>query len=100
MAEMANEFDLSRVNKNPAQFDVRKLEAINGDKIRALDPADFAARITPFLAGARLVATPPTAAEAELISASAPPIQERVSNLADAPAMPGFPVVNEDQFPL
>ena len=98
MAEMANEFDLSRVNKNPAQFDVRKLEAINGDKIRALDPADFAARITPFLAGARLVATPPTAAEAELISASAPLIQERVSTLADAPVMLGFLFVNEDQF--
>ncbi|HMD26334.1 MAG TPA: glutamate--tRNA ligase, partial [Streptosporangiaceae bacterium] len=37
LAEMAAEFDLARVNKNPAQFDVRKLEAINGDKIRALD---------------------------------------------------------------
>ena len=56
MAEMAAEFDLARVNKNAAQFDVRKLEAINGDKIRALDPADFAARITPFLAAAGLVA--------------------------------------------
>ena len=56
MAEMAAEFDLARVNRNAAQFDVRKLEAINGDKIRALDPADFAARITPFLAGAGLVA--------------------------------------------
>ena len=36
LAEMAAEFDLARVNKNAAQFDVRKLEAINGDKIRAL----------------------------------------------------------------
>src|SRR5262249_1985443 len=51
LAEMAAEFDLARVNKNAAQFDVRKLEAINGDKIRALEPADFAARITPFLSG-------------------------------------------------
>ena len=31
LAEMAAEFDLARVNANPAQFDVRKLEAINGD---------------------------------------------------------------------
>ncbi len=37
LADLAAEFDLARVNKNPAQFDVRKLEAINGDKIRALD---------------------------------------------------------------
>jgi glutamyl-tRNA synthetase len=82
MAEMAAEFDLARVNKNAAQFDVRKLEAINGDKIRALDPADFAARITPFLAGDGLVATPPTAAESELIAAAAPLVQERVATLA------------------
>ena len=55
LAEMAAEFDLARVGRNPAQFDVKKLEAINGDKIRALDPADFARRITPFLQAAKLV---------------------------------------------
>ena len=58
LAELAAEFDLARVNKNPAQFDVRKLEAINGDKIRALDPADFVARITPFLERAEMVGGP------------------------------------------
>ena len=55
LAEMAAEFDLARVNKNAAQFDVRKLESMNGDKIRALAPADFVARITPFLQRAGLV---------------------------------------------
>jgi glutamyl-tRNA synthetase len=100
MAEMAAEFDLARVNKNPAQFDVRKLEAINGDKIRALAPADFAARITPFLAGAELVATPPTTADAELIAASAPLIQERIATLADAVTMLGFLFVDEAEFSI
>ena len=61
LADLAAEFDLARVNKNPAQFDVRKLEAINGDKIRALDPADFVARITPFLQRAGMVGDPPSA---------------------------------------
>ncbi len=98
MAEMAAEFDLARVNKNAAQFDVRKLEAINGDKIRALDPADFAARITPFLAGAGLVATPPAAAEAELIAAAALLVQERVATLAQAAEMLGFLFVDEADF--
>ena len=98
MAEMAAEFDLARVNRNAAQFDVRKLEAINGDKIRALGPADFAARITPFLAGAGLVATPPTAAEAGLISAAAPLVQERVTTLAQAAEMLGFLFVDEADF--
>ena len=58
LEEMAAEFDLGRVNKNPAQFDVRKLEAINGDKIRALDPADFVARIIPFLQRAGVIGDP------------------------------------------
>ena len=72
LAEMAAEFDLARVNKNAAQFDVRKLEAINGDKIRALEPADFAARITPFLARPGLVTDPPSAGDAQMIEAGCP----------------------------
>jgi glutamyl-tRNA synthetase len=90
LAEMAAEFDLARVNKNSAQFDVRKLEAINGDKIRALDPADFTARITPFLVRARMVAEPISAADAELIASGARLIQTRISKLSEAPEMLGF----------
>ena len=96
--EMAAEFDLARVNKNPAQFDVRKLEAINGDKIRALDPADFVQRIIPFLHRARLVGDPPSAAEAAVIAAAAPLIQGRISKLTEAPAMLGFLLVDETAF--
>jgi glutamyl-tRNA synthetase len=98
LAEMAAEFDLARVNKNAAQFDVRKLEAINGDKIRALEPADFAARITPFLARAGLVADPPSEAGAALIAAAAPTIQERISKLSDAVEMLSFLFAGEADF--
>jgi glutamyl-tRNA synthetase len=98
LAEMAAEFDLARVNKNAAQFDVRKLEAINGDKIRGLEPADFAARITPFLTGAGLVAEPVAAADAALIAAAAPLIHERISKLSDAVGMLGFLFVDEAEF--
>src|SRR5262249_6248320 len=104
LAEMAAEFDLARVNKNSAQFDVRKLEAMNGDKIRALEPADFAARITPFLARAGLVAEPPTAGQASLSAAAAPLIQERISRLIQDPGLlaslfvpgQGFAIDGED----
>jgi glutamyl-tRNA synthetase len=96
--EMAAEFDLARVNKNAAQFDVRKLEAINGDKIRALDPADFAQRIVPFLQKDSLVGDPPTPEQKAVIAAAAPLIQGRISKLADAPAMLGFLLVGEDRF--
>jgi glutamyl-tRNA synthetase len=96
--EMAAEFDLARVNKNAARFDVQKLESINGDKIRALDPADFAQRIIPFLRAASLVDDPPSAAQAAVIAAAAPLIQGRISKLADAPRMLGFLLVDEADF--
>jgi len=96
--EMAAEFDLAKVSKNAARFDVRKLEAINGDKIRALDPDDFAQRIIPFLQRAKLVADPPSAEDAAVIGAAAPLIQGRISKLADAPAMLDFLLVDEDKF--
>ena len=99
MAEMAAEFDLARVNKNAAQFDVRKLEAINGDKIRALDPADFAARITPFLAGDGLVATPPTAAESRADRGRRPARPGAGSHARPGGRDARFPVRRRGRFP-
>jgi glutamyl-tRNA synthetase len=100
LEEMAAEFDISRVNKNSAQFDVRKLEAINGDKIRALPPDEFTRRITPVLQGAGLVGDPPGEREARLIAGGAPLIQERISRLTDAPGMLGFLFVDERHFTI
>ncbi len=96
LADLAAEFDLARVNKNPAQFDVKKLEAINGDKIRALAPADFAARITPFLERVSMVASPPSADQAALLEAAAPLIQTRISRLTEAVGMLGFLFAGDD----
>jgi glutamyl-tRNA synthetase len=96
LADLAAEFDLARVNKNPAQFDVRKLEAINGDKIRALSLADFVIRITPFLERAKMVATPPSRDQAALIEAAAPLIQTRISRLTEAVGMLSFLFADDD----
>jgi glutamyl-tRNA synthetase len=98
LAEMAAEFDLARVNKNAAQFDVGKLRAINGDKIRALAPAEFAARLTPFLHRLGLVGDPPSEQEAGLIAAAAPLVQERSADLAEAAGMLAFLFTAEDKF--
>ncbi len=98
LAEMAAEFDLARVNKNAAQFDVGKLNAINGDKIRALEPAEFAARLTPFLHQLGLVSYPPSAPEGEVIMAAAPLVQERSGDLHEAADMLSFLFVSEDKF--
>ena len=96
--EMAAEFDLARVNKNAARFDVQKLQAINGDKIRELDPADFAGRIVPFLQRAGLAGDPPRPEQEAVIAAAAPLIQGRISKLSDAPGMIGFLLVDDEQF--
>jgi glutamyl-tRNA synthetase len=96
LADLAAEFDLARVNKNPAQLDVKKLEAINGDKIRALDLADFVARITPFLERVDMVATPPSADQVALIEAAAPLIQTRIGRLTEAVGMLSFLFAGDD----
>ena len=93
--ELVAAFDIADVNPNPARFDQKKAESINGDHIRMLEPADFAERILPYLASAGLIETPPTARERELIDASAPLVQERVPLLGDVPGMLGFLFVDE-----
>ncbi|MEG8035977.1 glutamate--tRNA ligase family protein [Sphingomonas sp. LR61] len=59
------EFDVTDVNPNPARFDHKKAEAINGDHIRLLEPSDFRSRLLPYLTD--LVADPPTAEQTEVL---------------------------------
>ncbi|MGW3171651.1 glutamate--tRNA ligase [Streptomyces sp. NPDC001153] len=49
IAEMVAAFDISDVNPNPARFDLKKCEAINGDHIRMLDVKEFTERCRPWL---------------------------------------------------
>ncbi len=98
LREMVECFDIARVNANPARFDVKKLEAINGDWIRALEPADFAARLVPFLQEAGLVSHEPAEDELGVVRAAAPLIQERMVHLTECVTMLGFLLVDEDHF--
>ncbi|GAA1959767.1 glutamate--tRNA ligase [Microbacterium deminutum] len=88
--ELIAAFDIADVNPNPARFDQRKAESINGDHIRMLEPADFAARIVYYLHVAGLVDETPTPEQQAVIEASAPLVQERVQVLGDVPDMLGF----------
>ncbi|MDT3317304.1 glutamate--tRNA ligase [Microbacterium sp. KSW4-11] len=88
--ELIEAFDIVNVNPNPARFDQKKAESINGDHIRMLDPADFASRLVPYLVGAGVVSTPPTDAQRELLAKAAPLVQERMQMLGDAPGLLGF----------
>ena len=50
LPQMVEAFDVVDVNSNPARFDQKKADAINAEHIRALEPAEFAARLRTFLA--------------------------------------------------
>jgi glutamyl-tRNA synthetase len=88
--ELVDAFDIVDVNPNPARFDQKKAEAINGDHIRMLEPEDFAARLVPYLAAAGVIDRTPTPLQLAMIRASAPLVQERMQLLGDAPGLLGF----------
>ena len=52
LEELVAAFDIVDVNPNPARFDQKKAESINGDHIRMLPPAEFAERLVPYLTAA------------------------------------------------
>ncbi|MCZ2850796.1 glutamate--tRNA ligase [Modestobacter sp. VKM Ac-2978] len=88
--EMAAAFDVDSVNANAARFDLKKAEAINATHLRALPVDEFISRVAPYLAGAGLVADPPTAEQAATLQAIAPLAQERMIVLSDAVGLLGF----------
>ena len=88
MQQLTELFTVERVNSSPARFDMKKLEAINGDKIRALTIDDFLERSLPFLKSAKVIAG--SADEIALVKSALPIIQERITRLDEVPAMLKF----------
>lgn len=88
MAELVELFTVERVNSSPARFDMKKLEAINGDKIRALNLEEFLDRSLPFLINAKVISG--SADEIEIVKSALPIIQERIVKLAEIPSMLSF----------
>lgn len=90
VAAMVAAFDVSRVSKNPARFDVKKLEAINGEHIRRISEGDLAARLVPVLQDAGVLPDEPSAAQHELLREAVPLVQTRLNRLTEAPGLLGF----------
>ncbi|TQO21482.1 glutamate--tRNA ligase [Paramicrobacterium agarici] len=88
--EMVERFDIVDVNPNPARFDIKKAESINGDHIRMLSVDDFAERCVPYLVEAGILTEPLSDAQREILAQAAPLVQTRMSLLGDAPGMLGF----------
>lgn len=88
--ELVAAFDVVDVNPNPARFDLKKAEAINGDHIRQLETSEFAARTIPYLQAAGAVETPISPAQEAVLVEAAPLVKERIGLLGEAPGMLGF----------
>lgn len=88
--EMAAAFDVVEVNPNPARFDLKKAEAINGDHIRLLPIDEFVARCMPQLQAAGIIGASPTSHELARLHEIAPHIQERTQLLGEVPDMIAF----------
>jgi glutamyl-tRNA synthetase len=76
-AELVAQFDIARVQKNPAQFDVAKLRWLNGRYMRELSVDDLTARLEAFTGRTGL-------RDAVAIS------QEKIQTLADFWPLAGF----------
>ncbi|HEX6331608.1 MAG TPA: glutamate--tRNA ligase [Actinomycetota bacterium] len=76
--ELIEAFDVSRVSKNPARFDVDKLEWMNNHYIQRLDDDDLAARCLHFLSVAGLSPEPGT------LRAAMPIVKERMKHLTES----------------
>jgi len=89
LPELIAAFDLQHINKSGAVFDLRKLDWMNGYYIRQLRQDDLARRLLPFLERAGLQA------ELAYVERLVPLVQERLTKLADAPALLRFAFVDE-----
>jgi len=94
--ELVAAFDVTSVNPNPARFDLKKAESINGDHVRRLAIEDFAARLAPYLAAAGVIGAQPTDAERATLLAAAPLVQERMQLLGEAPGLLAFLFTPDD----
>ena len=91
ITEIVSLFDIADINTSPAMFDVKKLEAINGDYIRALPLDEFITRSRPYLDAEPWAA----AVDPKVFAAIAPEVQTRVKVLSEVPALVDFLFVEE-----
>ena len=98
---IVSEFALSSVNHSSAFFDVKKLNAFNGEYLRKMSTSEFVAACEPWISGnpptAPGVDTAPSTAtwpaerfDRAVFERVAPLVQTRVSLLSEVPAMVDF----------
>ncbi|WP_188726307.1 glutamate--tRNA ligase [Pseudoclavibacter endophyticus] len=98
LEEFTAAFDVVDVNPNPARFDVKKAEAINGDHLRRLAPLDFAGRLVDALQRGGVLPEQPSAEQLNLVGQAAPLVQERMNLFGEAPGMLAFLFTTGDEL--
>ena len=86
--ELIEKFSLERVGRNPAAFDVPKLEWLNGHYIRQKSPQEVAEALVPFCVREGIPADSPEGRR--LLAEVAPLLTERMKRLTEAPPMIRF----------
>lgn len=89
-------FDLADVSKNPATFDPEKLEWMNGEYIRAMDPARFNELVVPFVEEA--VGRELDGTERSRFEEISPLVQERTKLLPEAGEQVTFLFTEIDEY--
>lgn len=100
MEQMAAAFEISRVNPNPARFDLKKCTAVNADWIRSLTPAQLIDRLLPYLQTAAVLPEKPTAEQWTLLTDAIELIQERIETLSQGVEMLRFLFVSDTNFQI
>ncbi len=98
--EMVDAFEVTSINPNPARFDVKKAESINGDHVRLLAAEDFLDRCIPYLQSASLVSDPVTDSERSTLAEILPYVQERVALLGEVPGMIAFLFTSDEALTI
>jgi glutamyl-tRNA synthetase len=88
VTDLVEKFTLERVGRNPAAFDVDKLEWLNGHYIRAKTPAQLAELLLPYCVSEGIPADTPGARQT--LEAVTPLLVERMKRLTEAPPMVRF----------
>ena len=88
--EIAQRFELDKVQKGGARFDRERLEWLNGQWIRRLDDADLVARLLPFTEAAAVAGQIDRAPSEGELTALLPIVRERLSTLASITDVAGF----------
>lgn len=81
-------FELADISKGAARFDPKKLEHVNGEKIRALPVKELLARARPYVEAAHWYDA--TTFDEQRWQAVGPLVQQRARTLADVPGVIDF----------